>query len=117
LNLGTQAQVIEPEMTLLVSMRNSHSRFMSRYVPTVLSDELRRWLFQAVGKSELPEVGFIWRGSLVRNHHARRSIQVYVKVADGNLDYQQGWPALTGLNARLVVDNGKLDVSVDKGQM
>src|SRR5690606_25381489 len=45
----------DPQMDLLVGMRNSHTRFVDRYLPHVLNDNLAAWLARAIGPGEVPE--------------------------------------------------------------
>lgn len=110
LNLPTIKDEFEPEMSLMVTLRDSHSRFVDRYLPTVLSPQLKDWLDSAIGSGEIPEAGFIWRGSLVKGNHQGRTIQVYAKVLEGNLDYQSGWPPVSDAQVTLLVDDGDLDL-------
>jgi len=113
LNLPTRKDEFEPEMSLMVTLRDSHSRYVDRYLPTVLSPQLRDWLDSAIGDSEVPEAGFIWRGSLKKDNHQGRTIQVYARVENANLNYQPGWPPLSAAQATLLVDDRDLDVWAD----
>jgi len=109
LNLPFEQQM-DPQMFLMVGLKKSHSRFLSRYLPEkAINSNLNRWLQQSVGDAIVDEAGFIWRGSLQKDNAVGRSIQVYSKVRQGRLDYQQGWPALQNLSAKLVVNNTDVD--------
>lgn len=106
----------DPQMYLLVGMKNSHARYVERYLPKkVLNPDLLAWLDGAVVDGNIEEAGFIYRGSLLKRNNDGRSIQVYAKVNNGVLDYQQGWPALDNLSTQLVVDNTRLDAWVTAG--
>lgn len=113
LDLPTRKDLGEPEMTLMVALRDSDSRYLDRYLPRVLKPELKTWLDDSIGAARIPEAGFIWRGSLHADNHEGRTLQVYARVEDGNLDYQQGWPPLSALSATLWVDDVALDVWAD----
>jgi len=113
LELPTRKEAGDPQMYLMVGLKNSHSRLKDRYLPSVLNDNLLSWLERAVGDGEVEEAGFIWRGSLLKQNDEGRSIQFYARVSDGELDYQQGWPPLTELQGLLVVDNTRVDAWID----
>ena len=110
LDLPTRREAGTPEMTLTVTMRDSDAAYVERYLPSVLNPGLRRWLDRALGTGMIPEAGFIWRGSLRKEDSAGRTVQVYARVRDAELDYQPGWPALSNLDATLLVDDGRVDV-------
>lgn len=113
LDLPARKGEFDPQMFLMVGLKNSHSRYMNRYLPNVLDDRLLAWLEDAVGDGEVVEGGFIWRGSLLKQNSGGRSIQLYARVRDGELDYQPGWPPLTEISGMLVVNNTSLDGWVD----
>ena len=115
LDLPTRKGAFEPEMNLMVALRDSDARFVDRYLPKVLKPELARWLDRAIGTGRIPEAGFIWRGSLMKANHRGRTLQVYARVADATLDYQPGWPALGEVSATLLVDDTAVDVWADGG--
>lgn len=96
------------EMWLLAGIRDSHSRQSGQYIPQVLDPALRTWLQNAIGDMDIVEGGFIWRGPLSGNAAASASIQVYAKVANGEVDYDPGWPKLTDMSAYITVNNGQL---------
>ena len=56
----------KPEMYLSLGVRNTHSRYRPRYLPNNLSSGLLDWLDQSMGDISIPELGFVWRGSLSR---------------------------------------------------
>jgi len=97
-----------PIMTLIGGIRDSHSRHTEQFIPDLLQPELKAWLDEAIGDMEVKEGGFIWRGPLVGEDTTRRSIQVYARVANGNLRFDPGWPGLTQLSAYMSVDGGDL---------
>jgi len=104
-----------PEMYLMVGLRNSDSRYVDKFLPKVLNPNLLTWLDEAIGHADIEEAGFIWRGSLLKNNDNGRSIQVFARIHDGELAYQPGWPVLEHLNGHLVVDNRHLDAWVESG--
>ena len=114
LDIPTMAGMRKPEMSLMVTLRNSEARFVDRYLPAILPETLKSWLDSALGEGDIPEAGFLWRGSLVGNDPAGRTVQVYARIERASLDYQPGdWPALSGVSATLLVDDDWADVWAD----
>jgi uncharacterized protein (TIGR02099 family) len=106
----------DPLMFLMVGLKNSHSRYLDRYLPQKgLNNQLREWLGSAIGDAVVDEAGFIWRGSLQKTNHNGRSIQVYGKFADAEVDYWPGWPSISGASGKFVVDNVEMDAWLDAG--
>ncbi len=99
----------KPEMYLSVGVRNTHSRYRDRYLPRNLNGGLLNWIESSVGDVSVPEVGFVWRGSLSGGGGNLRSVQLYLNTVDGNLKFQPNWPALKQLNALVTLDGGELD--------
>ncbi|RLA47225.1 MAG: TIGR02099 family protein [Gammaproteobacteria bacterium] len=98
-----------PEMYLLVGLRNSHSRYSTQYIPTILSAPLLDWLDRAIGDMDIVEGGFIWRGPLTGKDFTQRSIQLYLRAEHGSLDYDPGWPELTDLSGYITVNDKALN--------
>ncbi len=113
LRLPLRRELGAPEMILMVGMTNSRARFADRYIPETLNPALRGWLDDAIGPGDVPRAGFIWRGSLAREERQRRTVQLFVDVTDGRLDYRDGWPPLESLDGRVVVDDGTMTAAVD----
>ena len=95
----------DPEMFLQIGIKNSHSRYRQRYLPRTLNPDLLAWLERAVGSTDIVEGGFIWRGSLIGKHEKQRSIQFSSSIANGQLNYDPSWPALSNIKGSINIDN------------
>lgn len=107
----------KPEMYLTVGVKNTHSRYRNRYIPSVLDQGLLNWLDQSIGDTPIPEVGFIWRGPLTEGEGGLRSIQLYLRTEGGHLKFQPNWPALENLDSIITVDTGDLDAFVQSATL
>src|SRR5690606_37946791 len=56
-----------PQMTLLVGLRDSHARFHTKYVPHKVPEALYDWLQQSIKGGEIAQAGFLWHGSLINS--------------------------------------------------
>lgn len=104
-------------MWLIGGLRDSQTQHAEQFIPDSLEPALKNWLDTAVGPMDIEEGGFIWRGPLAAENAARRSVQVYARVANGNLDYDPSWPKLTQLAAHMSVDGGALKGRVHSARM
>ncbi|TNE83763.1 MAG: hypothetical protein EP334_00370, partial [Gammaproteobacteria bacterium] len=102
----------KPEMYLMVGVRNTHSSYRQRYLPNNLDQGLLNWIDGALGEMAVPEVGFVWRGPLVGGEGGLRSIQLYLRVADGSLQFQPDWLPLQHIDTALTLDTGELNVEI-----
>ena len=103
------------DMTLMVQMHDTHSRYRHRYIPKVLPADLRDWLDSAIGDAAIPRVDFIWRGPFAGEQH--RTVQLSLALRDGELTFDPQWPALQGIDAELYLNNTDLHVSGSRADM
>lgn len=93
------------ELWLSAGVRDTNPGYARQFLPRVLDPQLQAWLAAALGDMEIPEGAFIWRGPLAREVGARRTTQVYVRVADADIRFDPQWPGLTGVDAQVAVDD------------
>lgn len=103
------------DMTLMVQMHNSHSRYRDRYIPKVLPPNLRHWLNTAIGDAHIPRVDFIWRGPFAGEQH--RTVQLALALREGELTFAPAWPALQDIDAALYLNNTDLYVAGSRAHM
>ncbi len=106
-----------PLMTLAVGIRDGAASLQSKYVPLTLSDGLRDWLNDSLRGGSVREGAFIYRGSLRPDEHLDRSVQLFFDVAGGELAYHPDWPALSGAEAMVLIDDGAVVVTSDSARI
>lgn len=107
----------EPEMTLLVGMRESVARYHEAYVPFTIPDSLYDWLGRSIKEGGLTDGGFIYRGSLLKTPKRPRSLQLSMKIHSGELAFDPAWPSLEKADATLLVDDLALKVAIDDAKI
>ena len=100
-----------PQMTLLVGLRNSHARFHTKYVPYKVPEALYDWLQQSIKTGNIADAGFLWHGSLVKSDQPP-SIQLIGDIDQAELQFSPQWPPLRNARGGLVLDNKTLDVKI-----
>ncbi len=107
----------EPEMCLVVGMRESSVRYHENYVPYTIPSSLYKWLGQSIKEGDLTDGGFIYRGSLLPKPLRPRTLQLGMKIHSAELAFDPAWPILKNADASLLVDDMALVVAVDQGEL
>lgn len=101
----------EPEMTLVVGVREGHAGLHQTLVPSVVPEPLLQWLDQAIIGGEVRDAGFIYHGSLAADAITARVLQLRGQVANAEIAFDPAWPALRQGAGELYLDDQALTVS------
>ncbi|WP_019529735.1 YhdP family protein [Dasania marina] len=110
LRFPRQQDAGDATMFLAVGLTNTPASNRDKFIPAVLSEDLLAWLDSSIQGGDITQGGFIYNGSLAKDSAQERSVQLFLDVANGELDYQPGWPALNSIQAQVFVDDGDVDV-------
>ncbi|SMF54232.1 Uncharacterized conserved protein YhdP, contains DUF3971 and AsmA2 domains [Alteromonadaceae bacterium Bs31] len=102
----------EPQMTLAIGVEAAPVSMHKKYVPKVVPKNLYQWLGQSIGEGQASDLAFIYHGSISKKPAVKANIQLSANVHNGNLAFDPSWPALTGIDGRLLLDGQNLDVLV-----
>lgn len=108
---------LEPELTLVLGVREGAASLHRLFVPYTVPDGLYQWLDESIQGGSVTDVGFIYHGSLQKDAQLARVIQLTATVAEGELVFDQNWPALTDASAVIVLDDEEFYVANLRGQM
>lgn len=108
----------EDYMDLRVGMVDGDGSYTSKYLPAVLSPDLDKWLRTAIIGGKVDQGFFQYQGSLSKNAaDTARVISLFFKVRDATLDFEPGWPQLTGVDGKVYVENSGVRVKASKGKL
>ncbi|MBN8432322.1 TIGR02099 family protein [Microbulbifer salipaludis] len=107
------------DFTLALGLRNVAVQEQRHLVPTVVSDDLRRWLDQSIGKrnaGRIPAAGLIYRGYSYREgedqdllalgaHDFRNTVQLQADIRDSSLAYAPDWPVAEHVDGHLGIND------------
>ena len=96
------------EMTLLMAIEETSAEQKNALIPSSLPRALRRWLDSAIVAGDVPEAGFIYRGSTRREQSAHRTTQLRLNVKNAELAYLQQWPNAQSPDAEIWLSNGRV---------
>ena len=107
LNLPKDAQ--KHNWGLELGVRNAELLEARRYIPSVVSTDLKEWLLKSVLGGSSPECGVIIHGSLGKaTSKDQKAHEIYLQVQDAILDYDPVWPRIDDLAATVYVGNRKV---------
>ena len=99
--------------------RDVDAALVSRYYPTgIMADSLVNWLDGAIRSGRITQGSALVYGpvgDLPFEETRSGSFQVVFDTTDILLDYQAGWPAITGLDARVKFHGNRLDITSHAG--
>lgn len=108
----------EDYMDLRVGMVDGDGSYTPKYLPAVLSPDLDKWLRTAIVGGKVDQGYFQYQGSLSKNAaDTARVISLFFKVRDATLDFEPGWPQLTGVDGKVYVENSGVRVKASKGKL
>lgn len=111
----------EDYLDVRVSLRDGDARFAGKYLPTVspaLSPALAEWLQAALRGGSIEQGFFQYQGALNAGvAREARSLGLYFKVREAELDYQPGWPALHEGRGELFVEDSGVRVALEAGRL
>ena len=111
----------EDYMDLRVGLRDGDARFTGKYLPSLVpdfSDNLEHWLQTAIRAGHVNQGYFQYQGSLNKGAApAARSISLYFDVKAAELEYQPGWPALTGAVGEVLIEDSGVRISIEQGKI
>ncbi|MEP7328030.1 MAG: YhdP family protein [Betaproteobacteria bacterium] len=98
---------------LKAGLAKAEAQNLYRYLPLTLDTHLRDWLRSAIKEGTATDIKLVLAGDLGKVPFAdakRGQLHASFNVADATLDYAQGWPALTGIDATVRFDGAGLSV-------
>ncbi|HOY22867.1 MAG TPA: YhdP family protein [Cellvibrio sp.] len=108
------------DLYLQIGAKKLDASLYSKYTPAVVPKSLLTWLEKSIGPNNagfVNEVGFVYRGTLNNRNPAARSHQLFVDMNNAQLNYHPEWPALNGINGRLLVSDNDVFASVDSATL
>jgi uncharacterized protein (TIGR02099 family) len=110
----------QAELVLMLSMQNNPLSDVLNYIPPKLVGEgLDQWLKKAALAGQLQESGFVLRTGIRKDiaEPINASVQMYYKLKDAKVNFDQNWPNLTADDVLVTFWDGDLSVSSTKAQI
>ena len=107
----------EPEMTLMVGVKEGHAGLHRILVPFTAPEPLLDWLGRAIVGGNVRNAGFIYHGSLAKEATIARVIQLRGLVDDAEVAFDPAWPPLRQGAGLLYLDDQSLTISDLRGAL
>jgi len=120
LSLPWQRNTGDIDLYLQIGANKLGASLYSKYTPAIIPPSLLTWLEKSIGPNNVGsvnQVGFVYRGTLNNPNPAARSHQLFVDMNNAQLNYHPEWPALSGINGRLLVSDNNVYASVDSATL
>jgi len=107
-------------LDLRAQLARADAHNLYRYLPLALSAEVRDWLRSSIKEGRASDVRMALSGNLADFPFAdpkRGQFLVTFKVAGATLDYAQGWPAITGIDADVKFEGAGMSIDARSGEM
>ncbi len=109
----------ETDLTLLIGILDFDASQKSLYLPTL--EKVRGtmdWLDEALLDGHITNSGFVSRTRLSPGATENDSTMLtFYNVSEGELKFLPDWPAVSGIDASVVVDNRDVDISAAAGMI
>ncbi|MDH5737186.1 MAG: DUF3971 domain-containing protein, partial [Gammaproteobacteria bacterium] len=103
---------------LSVGINNGMLETAGRYLPNTLSDNLQKWLNNALVSGDMNESGLLFHGSLgAELPSVNKVYQLYFKAAGTVLNYNDNWPPVTDLQGLAYIHNEGVTAAVSSGRI
>jgi uncharacterized protein (TIGR02099 family) len=91
---------------------------LSRYLPRQLAPPVRDWLLRALVKGTTSDARLVVKGNLAEfpfPQNRNGQFLVTMKARDGTLDYADGWPQISAIEADLRFEGTRLAIDAARG--
>jgi uncharacterized protein (TIGR02099 family) len=104
---------VKSKLTLQIGLDHSQVAWHERLVPFIVSPGLRDWLDSALVAGDIAEADFVMLAELGNTCSSCNVVQLKVDAKNTTLNYLDGWPAIEGLNGRVILDNNQVTANIE----
>ena len=105
---------------LTAAFNRADAKNLAHYLPlgALMGEKTRAWLARGIVAGQASEVEVRLQGDLARfpfDGPEPGRFRVAARVHDGELDYAEGWPRIRGIDAELVFEGDRMDITGHAG--
>ncbi len=108
------------EIDLAGRLTRAEATAVWRYLPWVVNEYTRNWLRESLRSGAVPEARLRLKGDLDDfpfDEGRSGQFLVTTRVNEGVLDYAEGWPRITGIDAELRFEGPGMHISADRARI
>ena len=116
INGQTRAEDESSHMAMHVGVNDSHSSQLLKLLPYKINSNVQKWIAQSDFDADIVDGGFVYHGSLAKEDKHKRSIQMYLNLADANFNFHPEWAPVTKVDGLLTLAGSDVQMSVYSGE-
>jgi uncharacterized protein (TIGR02099 family) len=102
---------VEPQLNLSLGFSNISTAAQQQFLPPAALPNLSEWLDYNIHDGEINEGSFLYSGYVGKSAPKESlTVQLYLDIEDARLSYLPGWPQLTDVNAKLMLDSPSVNI-------
>ena len=116
INGQTRAEDESSHMAMHIGVSDSHSSQLLKLLPYKINSNVQKWIAQSDFDADIVDGGFVYHGSLAKEDKHKRSIQMYLNLADANFNFHPEWAPVTKVDGLLTLAGSDVQMSVYSGE-
>ena len=116
INGQTRAEDESSHMAMHIGVSDSHSSQLIKLLPYKINSNVQKWIAQSDFDADIVDGGFVYHGSLAKEDKHKRSIQMYLNLADANFNFHSAWAPVTKVDGLLMLAGSDVQMSVYSGE-
>ena len=98
--------LVEPQLNLLLGFKNLGIEAQQQFMPPAALPDLSAWLTNNIHSGDIHEGSFIYSGYSGDDAPKQSlTLQLYMDIENGRLNYLKDWPQVSDIKAKLMVDS------------
>lgn len=102
---------VEPQLNLSLGFTDISTEAQQQFLPPAVLPNLSQWLDYNIHDGDIKEGTFLYSGYIGKNAPKESlTLQLYLDIEDVRLSYLSGWPQLSDVNAKLMLNSPEVDI-------
>ena len=116
LNSKTRIEDEPSYIALHIGVSDSHSSQLMKLLPYKMNRNAQNWIKQSDLDGDIVDGGFIYHGSLAKEDKDKRSVQMYLNLADTAFNFHPQWAPVSQVDGLLVLAGSNAEMAVYAGE-
>lgn len=112
LNGKTRAEDESSHISMYIGVSDSHTSHLFKLLPYTMNRNTQNWITQSEMDGNIVDGGFVYHGSLAKADKHKRSVQMYLNLADTDFNFHPQWSRVTKLDGLMMQLGSDAYVSV-----
>ncbi|MDA8962969.1 DUF3971 domain-containing protein [Pseudomonadales bacterium] len=108
----TQIEDEPSQMALYIGVSDSHSSQLLKLLPYKINSNVQNWIAQSDLDANIIDGGFVYHGSLAKKDKHKRSIQLYLNLADADFNFHSQWAPVSNVDGLLTLAGNDVQMAV-----